>query len=422
MRLDHSEARLLLIESHPGLREDLVSALSRAGFHVEAFADAEEAGAFGRSGARPALQMVDPTALGAEAWLEGNEGDRIDSVPTLVLANRSDEKSESLGWGAEGHSILYKPFSIHALERRIAEIVGAERSKGERPLDSMLDTRDPALVATLSRARKWAARSFSICIEGEIGTGRRALARAIHSWGSSGRRSCAVVERSLIESTAASQLGTLLAEALESARHGSVLLVEPDEWPAYAQEALVESLRSVEREGAPRCLVIAKQALLQSVREGRLTVELQYRLDAAGLSLPPIRERVEDHPALCSAIARRVSRELGMRSPTFRPEWVEALAAEGFPGNRLGLESRLRSALVRAGEDGDLLAALQGSASSSPSQRNELGAESLNLKTLERETIIRALAHWEGNRTRASETLGISVRTLRNKIREYELR
>ena len=201
-----------------------------------------------------------------------------------------------------------------------------------------------------------------------------------------------------------------------------MLLIEPDEWPVHAGEALIAGLRRIQGETGPRCLVITKQPLPQSVREGRLPVELQYRLDAAQLRMPPIRERVRDQLALCSATARRVARELGLESPSIRGEIVEWLRAEGFSGNQLGLESRLRSALVRAGEQGDLLTALRGESGDAAAALPERGAESLNLKELERETIIRALAHWDGNRTRASETLGISVRTLRNKIREYALR
>jgi DNA-binding NtrC family response regulator len=111
-----------------------------------------------------------------------------------------------------------------------------------------------------------------------------------------------------------------------------------------------------------------------------------------------------------------------MDTPKMGPELVEALAEEGFPGNRLGLESRLRSALVRVGDEGELLSVIRGESVPDAAALPEAGPASLNLKALERDTIIRALAHWDGNRTRASETLGISVRTLRNKIREYELR
>ena len=95
-------------------------------------------------------------------------------------------------------------------------------------------------------------------------------------------------------------------------------------------------------------------------------------------------------------------------------------SADGFPGNLLGLESRLRSALIRSeGRPEGLRRAVR--AESAPPSRSEVEA-SLNLKQLERDAIVRALAHWQGNRTRASESLGISVRTLRNKIREYALR
>ncbi len=422
MLLDHPAPRLLLIESHASLRKDLSAALERAGFQVDAFADALDAEAEAALAARPMLQMVDPNAEGAEAWLATAAADKDRRRPTLILANAGLGQADANAWLQQGFSTLYKPFSLSILEQRIVEILGRRPPRTPAAVDPMLVTEEPDLLATFGRARKWASRSFSICIEGEIGTGRRALARAIHHWGSASLRPCAVLERSSVESSAPAQVGGLIEDTLGKARDGSMILIEPDEWPAHAGEALITGLRRVQGESGPRCLVITKQPLPQSVREGRLAVELQYRLDAAQLRMPPIRERTRDQLALCTATGRRVARELGLETPLIRQDMVEFLAAEGFPGNRLGLESRLRSALVRAGEQGDLLAALRGESADAAVGLPARGAESLNLKELERETIIRALAHWDGNRTRASETLGISVRTLRNKIREYALR
>ncbi|MFK7898863.1 MAG: sigma-54-dependent transcriptional regulator [Myxococcota bacterium] len=426
MHPESGPPRLLLIESHGGLRNDLENALSRAGYRVAAFADALDLAARGKTLGRPALQLIDPTAEGAEAWLlgpsKGAEEVR-DACPTLVLAPAHATAHAATGWAETGYSILYKPFSVHQLEQRIVELVTARQSLPLKPADPMLLSEEPAFLQTLERAKKWARRSFSICIEGEIGTGRRALARAIHEWGHAARRPYLVIETSSVESIASSELYSLIEHSLVAARGGTLVLVEPDEWPTLAGEALIAGLRDLQGEEEPRCLVISKQSLSTSVREGRLAVELEYRLDAAQIQMPPIRERMRDQLLICRAVARRVAREMGMRSPEISTELVALLAAEGFPGNQLGLESRLRSALVQAGEEGELLSAITRGRIPSPVDASpRMDPASLNLKTLERETIIRALAHWEGNRTRASETLGISVRTLRNKIREYELR
>jgi len=198
-----------------------------------------------------------------------------------------------------------------------------------------------------------------------------------------------------------------------------LLVRDPADWPRAAQQALANALRA--EEGRPRCLTVTRDPLADRAERGDLAIELQYRLDAVALRLPALRNRPLDQMALCRAAARRVARSLGRATPDLDPELVAALSREGFPGNRIGLESRLRAAMVR-GESAEALLPDDLAGVGTEARERTAQLESLDLKTLERETIVRALAHWQGNRTRASESLGISVRTLRNKIRDYGLR
>lgn len=420
-----ADRRLLLVEAHDALRLDLASALTRSGFEVDAVASAREATA-GAEPARYAARIVDPRADGVAEWLEVDD----DFAHTIVLASDPDAASPAEQALLSNADCLYKPFSIHALETRLLERIGRAADERVGASEPLLETREPALTSLFARARRLARGDVSICIEGELGTGRRALAAAIHDWSPRSGHPRVVLERAELESERVSGMARILEAGVAGARGGTLVLIEPAELPLPGQEALLERLRAVSAETAsgvsagyieaPRLITISRRPLEQSAREGKLSLELQYRLDTARLEMPPLRARERDRLDLCRAVARRVARELGQPSPEIDPALAELLARDGFPGNRLGLESRLRSVLIRSQGALTIDSLLREEA---PRVGEAPGAlPSLNLKTLERDTIVRALAHWDGNRTRASEALGISVRTLRNKIRDYGLR
>ncbi len=408
--------RLLLIESHTGLRRDLFRALSQLGFVVEDFADARRAMEPATVKAS-AVQVIDLAASGAQAWLRSYGS--IEKTIGLVsdLGSRVGNQAAL----PEGMDCLCKPFSIRQLEARVlARSAGQSQSASRNGQDPILETQEPDVIALLARARRLAGRRLPLVIEGELGTGRRALAEAVHGWSACAASPLHAIESTELEAIGRPGLRDLLDDAISAAVDGSVVIVEPVDLPEAIQLELLAAMRRFEDKG-PRWLTVSRRPLEQAVREGRILLELQYRLDAARLLMPPLRDRARDHLALCQTIARRIAREMGEPVPVVDQDLIELLARDGFPGNRHGIESRLRSCMVRSEGDVGRIAALLSEDFEGARDRNAPLA-SLHLKTLERDTIIRALAHWEGNRTRASETLGISVRTLRNKIREYGLR
>ncbi|HKK53716.1 MAG TPA: helix-turn-helix domain-containing protein [Myxococcota bacterium] len=408
------EIRISLVESNAALRRDLTGALERSGFRVDATARAAEVRDRAGRG-RSAVRLLDLEASGVRDWLEDGSFEGT----TILLA--ADAFSAGPRWQVDPAEleILYKPFPFELLESRILARLTPGPGSGLGPRDPVLQTREPALESLLERARRLARRAVPVSLVGEIGTGRRALARRIHAW--SPRRALPFVclDRSSLEALGAARSGEVLRRAVAEAGQGTIVVVEPAEQLEPVQQALRATLRSA-GEAGPGWLAIAKAPLEQSVCEGRLLLELQYHLEVTSLHLPPFRERPLDQEDLCRAIAGRVARELGRPAPAIDAESVERLAREGFPGNRMGLESRLRGLVMQDSTDGAVLRSLPTVEPSRPGAPRDL--PHLNLKSLERDTIIRALAHWDGNRTRASESLGISVRTLRNKIREYGLR
>lgn len=404
-------ARVAVIVPHSALQEDLSRALEVAGHEVVPVS------VEGATGGVPDDSAVD-------VWIV----DPLGMVPEPGLLERLGADTRRIVWLTGGDASaasgpisgvrLPKPFSLPDLEWAI-ETCRTPFIREEGPLDPMLRTRDPAMKNVIERARRLARLDAPVVLIGELGTGRAALGRAMHGWSPRGGEALVVLEHAALASVGAAESVRQVEQAVVRARWGALVLGEPADWPAAAQASLARALR--EEQGRPRSYAVVREPLTSRAEVGDMPLELFYRIDAAAIRIPALRERPADHADLCGAIARRVARGLGRETPGIEPALVERLAAEGFPGNRLGLESRLRAGMIRGEPASPVLRDDLEPAAEAPGGGGGTVA-SLDLKTLERDTIVRALAHWQGNRTRAADSLGISVRTLRNKIRDYGLR
>lgn len=406
--------RIGLRVAHAGLRRDLERALVSAGCRVfvlgtqvphaeglrlDALVGDPAAAAVDEAGAIDAAAAVEADACAVAVWpADANGPGRSDRV-----------------------EVLSKPFSVADLERSLARVLEPSRPGRDR-LDPVLASQDRALRAALLRARRLAEQGRSLVVEGELGVGRRALARAVHEWSDRADGPFVVLDRIELAAAHPDEACARIDEAWASAGIGTLVAIEPAEWTPAAQQALLARLRA----GKGACLVtLVSEPLESSVERGRCARELADRLDVSRIRLPALRDRPMDQRAVCEAVARRVARRLGRETPELDDATIAEWADEGFPGNLLGVESRLRSALLREDVTQAALLDVKRHAATEASldlKRHAATEASLDLKSLERDTIVRALAHWQGNRTRASESLGISVRTLRNKIREYGLR
>ena len=405
-----------LVESHAGLRRELAAALERSGYRVAAFATVPP----GLESSRYRVRVLDLAAPGVDRWLaEWHASGGIDGG-VIGLSGHADVADAGRPT-PPGLPMLAKPFALEALEAQLRAALAQVDACGHLPADPLLESRQPEMHRLLARARALARRSVPICLEGELGTGRRALAQAIHDWSPRAGGAFGRLEATRLASEAGGAAAEVVRAVARSAG-GTLVLVEPEEWPASAIAALVDTLRALPEREAPRWITLSRRPLEDAVRSGALPVELEYRLDAVRLVLPSLGERPLDHTDLCRGLARRVARSLGRPTPEIDDAFVAALARDGFPGNRLGLESRLRAALIAAEADADPTRGARLVAPVAVPPRASDGIGSLDLATLERDAIVRALAHHRGNRTHASASLGISVRTLRNKIRAYGLR
>jgi len=322
---------------------------------------------------------------------------------------------------------------------------------------------DPASAALLARAAQIARAEASVLITGESGTGKEVLARHIHAASRRARGpfvalNCAAVPESLLESELFGHEKGAFSGAVaarkgkfEQAQGGTLLLDEIGEMDPRLQAKLLRAIqeREIDRLGGThpvkvdvRILAATNRDLAQEVARGRFREDLYFRLNVVRLRIPPLRERPADILPLAEHFARRYADANGLPRRGFSPAARAALLAYPWPGNVRELENAVhRAVLLAEGEEigeaaielGDGAATIAPTASAGASAGANPAVASAgataatpvaalvgrSVEEVERALILETLSHCLGNRTRAAEMLGISIRTLRNKLNEY---
>ncbi|MDQ2804355.1 MAG: sigma-54 dependent transcriptional regulator, partial [Pseudomonadota bacterium] len=310
--------------------------------------------------------------------------------------------------------------------------------------------RDPAMAVAVRRAEQVAAAEASVLITGESGTGKEVLARHIHrrsrrAAGPFVALNCAAIPENLLESELFGHEKGAFSGAVarrigkfEAADGGTLLLDEVSEMDVRLQAKLLRALqeREIDRLGgaAPvkvnvRILATTNRDLPAEVARGGFREDLYFRLNVVSLCIPPLRERPGDVAALAEHFARRYAEVNGL---PFRPLGALALARLGghvWRGNVRELENTIHRAVLLAegeeiGPEAIELApgAPTGGSAGKPAPSAGGGMAGLVGRTVdevERDLILETLGHTLGNRTHAATILGISIRALRNKLRDY---
>jgi len=306
--------------------------------------------------------------------------------------------------------------------------------------------RDPAMLAAVRRAEQVAASEASILITGESGTGKEVLARHIHrrsrrSAGPFIALNCAAIPEALLESElfghergAFSGAVARRAGKFEAADGGTLLLDEISEMDVRLQAKLLRVIqeREVDRLGgsAPvrvnvRILATSNRDLPAEVQAGRFRDDLYFRLNVVSLRIPPLRERPGDVAALADHYARRYADVNGLPLRPLSAAAHARLQAHGWRGNVRELENTIHRAVLLAagaeiGTDAiELAPAPGGTARPAAGAGGIAGLVGRTMDEVERDLILETLSHTLGNRTHAATILGISIRALRNKLRDY---
>ena len=373
---------------------------------------------------------------------QGNE------VPVIIMTGYSSVEHAVLSMRHGAVDYLTKPLRQEAVRLAVKNAIEMARLKREndqfrREIVSLRGRRtivgnSPALRAVLDTIAAVAPTRAAVLLEGESGTGKELLARALHE--QSPRReqpfvtvNCAALPEGLVESTlfghergAFTGATQRQAGAFERAHRGTLLLDEISEMRLDLQAKLLRALQEqeFERVGGSatvrvdvRVVATTNRDLMTEVAAGRFRQDLYYRLAVVPVHTPPLRDRPEDLPVLVEHFVESFASELGVKTPVIPGATLAALAARRWPGNVRELANAIERAVILS-RGGVLAPALFGvpmpaRPADEPTQRV---LPALDLSQLERIAIEQALERTGGHRSRAAELLGISERTLRNKL------
>lgn len=455
-------AAVLVVDDEPGIRLALGAHFRREGWRVETAAGVAEAMRELEAGAFDLVvcdvRMDDGDGFAVLRAVQA--ADRPAAFLFLTAFGSVPEAVEAMRGGAVDY--LAKPASFERLRALAAKVMGERRaaveSSGPVALEHRVSGagivgRSRVLQASLARAQAAAKTDADVLVEAESGTGKELLARLIHE--ASARRegpfvaiNCAALPESLLESelfghARGAFTGATAAKPgrFEMANGGTLLLDEIGDMPLNLQPKLLRVLqeRVVERLGETRSqrvdirvIATTNVQLEQVVSRGLFRSDLFYRLNVIPLTLPPLRERMDDVPLLAEHFAQAFADRHGRRPVRLRADFVERLGRYGWPGNVRELANFMQrvlslypgAELTAAAFDGEQRPARgAGSSGLAVVAGSRIAAVNAPAKMddMERSHLERTLELVEGNRTRAAEMLGLSVRTIRNKIRQYDL-
>jgi two-component system, NtrC family, response regulator AtoC len=437
--------KILIVDDEKNVRESLGSYLNLSGLPV---AEAQN----GLS-AKRMLQEEVFAALVLDIKMPGMSGIellkwiRAESIriPVIMISAHGDvsDAVEAMKLGAADY--LIKPFDPDELLIRLNRVIEETRLKTLAEF-SRLDIINageligdgPSIAAIKKTVAKVAPTSATVLLTGESGVGKEVVARTIHSSSSAADGpfvgiNLGAVPESLIESELFGHekgafTGAVMQKAgmFELASGGTLFLDEIGEMPKHLQVKLLRVLqeRKIQRVGGTRSIPVnarimaaTNRDLETQISEGSFREDLFYRLNVVNINIPPLRARIEDIPALSVFLLNKHNRSMGRQFDGFTAAALQALAGYSWPGNVRELENTIERAVIFA----------EGSSIDTedlPLPGDELSTSRQPLKKLkeaERDLIIEALHVWEGNRTKAAESLGITRRTLFSKIQEYGL-
>jgi DNA-binding NtrC family response regulator len=447
-------ATVLIVDDEPLNVDLLEQELSAAGYKTLAAANASAALALAAA-KQPDLILLDvmmPGLDGYEACRQLKAADATRTIPVIFLTALTDtfEKVRAFKLGAVDY--VTKPFETEELLARVGthialrrEIEAHGRSKAvvhclAEELRHDMIGRSSALKRLLAQIGKVAPTDSTVLIQGETGTGKELVARAIHS--ASVRReralvtvNCAALPRDLVESELFGHEKGAFTGATQQRRGrfeladgGSLFLDEVGELPLEAQAKLLRVLQEgqFDRVGGTRTLradvrVIAatNRDLRAQVEAGRFRSDLYYRLNVFPIAVPPLRERREDIPLLVEHFAARAARRLGRKLDAVSPAFLERAKAYDWPGNVRELENLVERAVIMS--TGPTLEPVELSSESRPAAPSGNGT----LEAMERAHITRVLeqTRWviEGKQG-AAHILGLNPSTLRGRLRKLGIR
>ena len=456
--------RALVIDDAEQIREYLVNLLELKGFDVDTAADGRSGLALVESGAAPDVVLVDVMMPGIDGITTVRNIRKHDSkVPIVMLSvvGTASTIVEAMQAGATDY--VNKPFDDAELEATLDRVIERSASHMRRDSSRAAGSEEAAPAVWTSAPMceirqiidQIADTDVTVLVQGESGVGKEIVARAIHSDSTRSdgpfvKVNCAALPEDLLESELFGYEAGAFTGAngrkpgrFELANGGTIFLDEIGEMSAGLQAKLLHVLQEQrfsrlggnrEIDVDVRVVCATHRPLLEMVADRTFREDLYFRLNVVNIEIPPLRERREEIPALTDTFLRRYSACYEKPLPQLSSKLSAAFDQYDFPGNVRELENMLKRLVVLESED-SILNDLQGgtrNGSLRTSQFEALQAEveetagEVPLREVgrrvamqaERETIGVALDHTQWNRKQAAKMLGVSYKTLLQKIRD----
>jgi DNA-binding NtrC family response regulator len=364
----------------------------------------------------------------------------------VVLAEQmnADRASQLMCAGAADYRALPCPDEILGIYIRKAEHQAglSLQANKQRKGTNIFVTQDIETSRLLDHVALVAPSCASILVLGESGTGKERLSRYIHQCSNRHDRAfvavnCAAIPEGMIEAELFGHEKGAFTGAIgsrpgkfELAHGGTLLLDEITEMPMHMQAKLLRVIQEgeVDRLGGSspikvdvRIIATSNRDVDEAIDKGEFRQDLYYRLNVVTVSLPPLRNRPDDIMPLAEHFLERFSEMYGKPPPRISESCMEYLQQYNWPGNAREIENCMHRAFLTCAGDQLQVEDLNLDRASKPrsSADNEIRA-GISIRDMEQALIKQTIQHVKGNRTEAAKLLGISIRTLRNKLREMD--
>jgi two-component system, response regulator FlrC len=436
--------RLLIVGTLNGQLSTATKLAMEKGALVTHAADIAQALAVLRSGRGADLLMVD-VAVSIRDLVRGLEAEHI-HAPIVACGIATDARAAVAAIQAGAKEYIPLPPDAELIAAVLAAVADDRRE---------LIYRDGAMARVVKLAQQVATSEASILITGDSGTGKEVLARYVHARSNRAKKplicvNCAAIPETLLESELFGHEKGAFTGAVarrvgkfEEANGGTLLLDEISEIDVRLQAKLLRAIqeRVIDRVGGTRPVPIdirivatSNRNLAEAVRDGSFREDLLFRLNVVNLKIPPLRERPADVIELAEYFVRKYAAANGVAARPLSAESRRTLTLNYWPGNVRELENTMhRAVLMATGSEIGPEAILTPDGTRIDQQKSApavahaaLAAEQVSrglvgrtVAEVERDLILQTLKHCLGNRTHAATVLGISIRTLRNKLNEY---
>ena len=453
---------VLIVDDEPDIRELLDITLSRMGLATHSAATLAEAREM-VVGIRPDLCLTDMRLPdGNGITLVEYIQQEFPHIPVAMITAHGSVEAAISALKAGAFDFISKPIELDTLRKLVSAALQLEGdpSRTQEAVDEELIGTAPAIQTLRKQISKLARSQAPVHIHGESGSGKEVVARLIHNNGPRAQGpfvavNCGAIPPELMESELFGHMKGSFTGAshdkvglFQAASGGTLFLDEVADLPIAMQVKLLRAIQektvrpvgaSEEQHTDIRLLSATHKDLAKEIEHGRFRQDLYYRINVIGVQVPSLRQRLEDLPALTTAILKKITASDAAQQAKLDKSALQALANYSFPGNVRELENMLERAFALS--DGEIITAddLQFSKSApvisqatdneSPEQRNNhtnapheaFGDLEGYLEDLEREIISAALEECRWNKTATAKLLGISFRSLRYRQKKLGL-